>query len=144
MSDLSERISNVVEKSGLTKTAFASRLNVSQPFLSQICSGAKSPSDRTISDICREFHVDEVWLRTGVGEMRRPVSRSDEIAAFVGSVAFGNGIAQPVQSAVLSMLSRLTESEWELLAAKIDELHSLLHAGSDGSGPQKAEKEDQA
>ena len=144
MSSLSDRISLIVKKSGLTKTAFASRINVSQPLISRICSGEANPSDRTISDICREFHVDEVWLRTGVGEMRRPVSRSDEIAAFVGSVAFGNGIAQPVQSAVLAMLSRLTESEWELLAAKIDELHSLLHAGSDGSGPQKAEKEDQA
>ena len=68
MSELNERISSVVAMSGNTKTKFAEKINISQPYLSQLCSGAKLPSDRTIADICREFGVSETWLRTGVGE----------------------------------------------------------------------------
>lgn len=69
MEAIHSRIAEVVEHSGLTKTAFAQRLNVGQPFISQICSGKTNPSDRTIADICREFNVSEHWLRTGEGEM---------------------------------------------------------------------------
>lgn len=68
METISERISWCISDSGLTKTAFAERLNVSQPFISKLASGVSSPSDRTIADICREFGISEEWLRTGSGE----------------------------------------------------------------------------
>ena len=32
-------------------------------------SGENSPSDQTIALICKEFNVNEDWLRTGEGEM---------------------------------------------------------------------------
>ncbi len=68
METINDRIAWCVKDSGLTKTAFSERLNVSQAFISQLCSGSKMPSDRTIADICREFNISEVWLRTGEGE----------------------------------------------------------------------------
>lgn len=68
METISERISWCISDSGLTKTAFAERLNVSQPFISKLASGVSTPSDRTIADICREFGISEEWLRTGSGE----------------------------------------------------------------------------
>ena len=68
METINNRIAWCVKDSGLTKTAFAERINVGQPFISQLCSGTKTPSDRTIADICREFNISEVWLRTGEGE----------------------------------------------------------------------------
>ena len=88
------RISKVVEQSKLTKTAFANKLGISQPYLSQLCSGQKSPSDRTISDICREFGVDRVWLETGVGEPFRPVDRDEQIAAILTKAITGNESAR--------------------------------------------------
>lgn len=68
MDSISERIAWCIKDSGLTKTAFAKRINVSQPFVSQMTSGDSVPSDRTIADICREFRISEVWLRTGKGD----------------------------------------------------------------------------
>lgn len=65
---MKDRISRVIAHSGKTKTAFAKEINVSAAFVSQICSGAAKPSDRTIADICRIFGVDRIWLETGVGE----------------------------------------------------------------------------
>lgn len=65
---MKDRISYVIQKLGIKKTDFAKALCVSQSMVSLLCSGAAKPSYRTISDICRIFHVNEVWLRTGVGE----------------------------------------------------------------------------
>jgi transcriptional regulator with XRE-family HTH domain len=75
--NISDRISQVVKESGLTKTAFAKRINISQPYLSQLCGGGYTPSDRTIADISREFHVRREWLETGEGPMRLPEPHAD-------------------------------------------------------------------
>lgn len=80
MSSISERISWCIKDSGLTKTAFADKLNVSQSFISRLASGEKCPSDRTISDICEKFHISEVWLRTGEGA---PHIQIDEDVEFI-------------------------------------------------------------
>ena len=114
MSELNERIKEVIEKKGMKKTAFAERLNVSQAFISQLCSGASQPSDRTISDICREFGVSEKWLRTGDGEMLQPKSRNEELYEFASKVAEGD--PGSIQAQLLSVMSRLTDEQWEVLA----------------------------
>ena len=72
MSTINERIAQCIAITGLTKTAFAQRINLSQPHMSKIALGHSAPTDRTIADICREFNVNEVWLRTGEGEMFAP------------------------------------------------------------------------
>lgn len=80
METINDRIVWCVKDSKLTKTAFSEKLNVSQAFISQLCSGAKMPSDRTIADICREFNISELWLRTGEGE---PHIQRDEDEEFL-------------------------------------------------------------
>ena len=114
MDGLSERISAVIESLGMKKTAFAERLNVSQAFISQLCSGIKQPSDRTISDICREFNVSEEWLRTGAGDMFQPKSRNEELFEFAAKMAEGN--PKSIQAQLLTVMSRLTDEQWEVLA----------------------------
>lgn len=123
MSDLSQRISKVIDTIGIKKTIFAEKLNVSQAFVSQMCSGASQPSDRTIADICRTFDVNEDWLRTGEGEMFVQKSRDEQLAAFFGDVLSGE---PDFRRRFIAVLSRLNEDEWKLLenmAAKlVDEM----------------------
>lgn len=119
MSDLSNRISQVIDTLGLKKTVFAEKLNVSQAFVSQMCSGVKQPSDRTIADICRTFDVNEEWLRTGEGEMFVQKTRDEELAAFFGDVLSG----QPYfRQRFISALARLSADEWELLESMANKL----------------------
>lgn len=66
------RINEIVKKSGLTKTDFAKRLGLSQPHVSRLCSGETTPSDRTISDICRVFNVNRRYLEQGEEPMFLP------------------------------------------------------------------------
>lgn len=86
MSTINERIAAVVKASGMTKTAFAEKINVSQPHVSRMVSGESIPSDRTISDICRVFGVSEDWLRTGEGEMRLNLDREEELKSIFGDI----------------------------------------------------------
>ncbi|WP_297311587.1 helix-turn-helix transcriptional regulator [uncultured Oscillibacter sp.] len=66
---MNNRIAQVITALGIKKIEFAKKIGISSPFVSELCSGAKKASDRTITDICREFNVNETWLRTGEGEM---------------------------------------------------------------------------
>lgn len=107
-----ERIQAILAAKNIKKVEFAKKLNISQPFASELCSGAKSPSDRTIVDICREFNVSESWLRTGEGEMFRELSRDEELAKFFGEVSFGES---DFKRRFISVLAQLDESGWKLL-----------------------------
>lgn len=113
MNELSKRISTLIESLGLKKTAFADKINVSQAFVSQLCAGTKQPSDRTIADICREFNVNEEWLRTGQGEMFKPLSRSEVIAGFAGELLKTE--EDSFKRRLIELLAELDESEWEML-----------------------------
>ncbi len=111
MEHLSERIVELIKALGIKKTVFARTLNVSQAFVSQLCSGERVPSDRTIADICREFDVSEEWLRTGTGPMFVEKTRDEELAEFFGHVLARDDFKQRL----LAALSRLDESEWGML-----------------------------
>ena len=78
MESINNRIAWCVIDSGLTITDFAARINFSQSFISRLVSGEKLPSDRTIADICREFNISEVWLRTGAGEPHMERDKDEE------------------------------------------------------------------
>lgn len=41
---MNERIKKIIEELGLKKVDFANRLHISQPFASELCSGAKAPA----------------------------------------------------------------------------------------------------
>ena len=99
----------------MTKTAFAKRINVSQGLVSQICSGTTTPSDRTISDICREFRVNEKWLRTGEGEMEICDSQREKLEIFFADVLAS---CPDARSALVAALCDVPE-EFYVLAAEL-------------------------
>ena len=69
LDSIGERIGKLIESLGIKKVRFAERLKIDQSYVTQLTSGKRNPSERTISDICREFNVREEWLRNGSGEM---------------------------------------------------------------------------
>lgn len=120
MDTISARIAAVIKASGLTKTAFAERLNVSQSFVSRLAVGASVPSDRTILDICREFNVSERWLRTGEGEMFVQLSREEEITRFAMEIIRDPG--SEFQRQLLTTMARLEPAQWKLMEQMLDQL----------------------
>ncbi len=66
---MKDRIREVREHFGLSMEKFGSRIGIGKASISLLESGKNNPSIQTIALICREFGVNEQWLRTGEGEM---------------------------------------------------------------------------
>lgn len=120
---MKDRIILVIADSGLTKSRFADRLKITPAFLSQICSGVRMPSDRTISDICREFRVNETWLRTGEGEMRTSSTQRDYLEQFFSDVLTS---APDARSDCLAAMAKLPPEFWGMLTDCAREIVSNL------------------
>lgn len=115
-----QRIIEIRKHYGLNQEQFAEKLNLSRSFINQIEVGKRNVSDRTIADICREFHVSETWLRTGEGEMFTTISRSEEIAGWIGNILTDE--QAEFKRRFVSVLTRLTEDEWAFIERKAREL----------------------
>ena len=66
---LNERLKKLRRTLDLTQQAFSDKLGVKRNTVGQWEIGRNEPSDAIIFSICREFNVNEDWLRTGNGEM---------------------------------------------------------------------------
>lgn len=117
---LNERIKLLRKTLGLSQDEFGRRLGVTRGAITNIEFNKTDPKPLFVGLICREFGVSEAWLRTGEGEMFVQLSRDEEIAAFVGSV-IGDEDAV-FKRRFISMLSKLNESQWELLEQMVDKL----------------------
>ena len=117
---MNERIALVRKSLGLTQEKFAEQVGLSRNFMWMIESGTRVPSDRTISDICREFNVNETWLRTGEGEMFNQITRSEKIAAFIGDITENEG--DDFKRRFVEMLAELEPEDWKLLERMAEKL----------------------
>ena len=113
---MNERISFIIKSLGIKKVEFATALNLSGAMISKLCSGDGAPSDRTVSDICRIFNVNEIWLRTGVGEPFVQLSRDEEIAAILGSAIAGSSSSR---DRLIRALARLPDDAFPIIEAAI-------------------------
>ncbi len=107
------RIKEVRKSAGLTQQEFADRLGIPRSNVGGYETGARAPADAAVKLICREFHINELWLRTGEGKMTAPVNRDAELAAFLGEVMRGE--SEDFRRRLLAVLSRLDFEEWKLL-----------------------------
>ena len=82
---MNERIKKVRKALDLTQQEFAERIGMKRNSIALIEKG-RNTSDQTVFAICREFNVNEEWLRTGAGEMFKaaPSSVLDALAEQYG------------------------------------------------------------
>lgn len=101
----------------LTLVEASARLGISNQSLSAIETGKNNPSDQTIRSICREFGVNELWLRYGEegGEMYQQKSREEELGALLKSVLADR--PEAFRSRLLTALLRFDPdgAEWQVL-----------------------------
>ena len=84
---MKNRIHELRKDLHLSQEQFADNLGLSRNFISLVEKGDRNISDRTISDICRLYKVNEDWLRTGEGQMYVELTRESEIAEITLALA---------------------------------------------------------
>ena len=112
---MQSRIREIRKAMNLTQTDFGMRIGVRGNTVTGYETGQRVPSDAVIVSICREFNVNEHWLRTGEGEMFVQIARDEEIMRFVGNVMHGE--EDNFRRRFLLALSRLPAERWNDIEA---------------------------
>lgn len=110
---MNTRIAYIRKESNLTQQEFADRLGLTKNYVSLIETGGRKPSERTLSDICREFGCNEIWLKTGDGDPFQEESRQEQIMRFAAQTVNGS---DEFKKAFVSMLAKMDADDWENLA----------------------------
>ena len=86
--NVGDRIKKIRKSLDLTQEAFASRIGSVQNTITGYESGRRNPSSPVISLICKEFNVNEEWLRNGTGSMFEEMSKDQQLAEFVSKIFY--------------------------------------------------------
>lgn len=110
---IGERVKELRKQINLTQQAFADRLNLKRNTVGSYEVNVVEPSGRTISDICREFNVNETWLRTGEGEMFNQITQSEKLAAFLADITANE--EDSFKRQFVEVLADLEPEDWKFL-----------------------------
>lgn len=66
---MKNRIKQIRKANNLTQVEFGEKIGVKGNTVTNYETGLRTPTDAVMLSICREFHVNEDWLRNGVGDM---------------------------------------------------------------------------
>lgn len=117
---MKDRLKKLRKSLDLTQQAFADKIGMKQNTIAQYEMGRTIPSDAIIFSICREFNVNENWLRTGEGDMFMEMSRDEQIEEFIGDLLHGE--EDSFKRRLISGLSALDENGWKVLEDFLDSI----------------------
>ncbi len=110
---MKERLKQLRKTLDLTQQEFAEKLGIKRSTMATYESGRNEPIDAVISLICREFDVNEHWLRTGTGEMFTHQTDDEQLTSFIVKILANKSTS--FKRKFISMLSALDESDWDVL-----------------------------
>ena len=123
---MNERFKQVRKALGLTQSEFGKSLGISNTAISKIEKGENNVSESNIISICREFGVNEEWLRTGAGgeeNMFIKLSAYDKAYNRFGYVMENASASKKVAlTMLLELVYRTSDEEWNLIMKEIDEI----------------------
>ena len=118
-----ERVNAVRRAKGMTMEQFGERIGIQKSAISKIEKDRVNLSDQTVRSICREFSVNEVWLRTGEGgddNMFTKISADDRFSLNLGK------LSQSDNEFAKNMLNAIAETEPEKLKIIEDFMKACL------------------
>ena len=113
----------------MSQEEFGKRIGIeSRAHISALENGNRTITERIIKDVCREFNVNEQWLRTGEGEPFRERPLSEEVGYYVEDLLDYEGHGNPFYDAIIEMMKEYTELD-EKSQAVIREYFRNVAAG---------------
>lgn len=117
---MKSRIKKIRRELEMTQQEFADKLGVKRNNIAGYETGSRSPSDAVISLICKQFDINEEWLRTGVGEMFIPLTKDKQISTFINNALKDEPAS--FRRRLISSLMLLKEDDWVKLGEIVDNL----------------------
>lgn len=108
---MKDRIKMVRKAVGLTQQAFADKLGIKQNTVALYEMGRSGVSDGIITSICREFNVNETWLRTGEGEMFRKRTDNEILTEFAADLVFEAD--DSFKKAIVTTFAKMDDDTWD-------------------------------
>lgn len=152
---MNERIKELRLLLGLNQSEFGARIGLRQTSIANYEKGLRQPLDTVITSICREFGVNEEWLRTGEGPQFVEITRAEQIQQMVDDIMRDH--PEAFRRRFVTALAGLDQNGWIALENFIDsvtdqedidstkKLHEDLdrqlaeeEAHADGSGASQA------
>ncbi len=107
---MNKRVKELRKSLGLTMEKFGKRLGVTKVAISNIEKGNRNITEQMFKSICREFNVNEEWLRTGKGDMHIGLNNDDALIQWANSI-FKEQTSSFRKSFVAAM-SAWTDDDW--------------------------------
>lgn len=117
---MNNRISLIRKETGLSRASFGKRIGVSGDVVNNLERGRVEIKEHMILLICKEFDVNETWIRTGEGEMFLGSDRDKLLANFTMQMLTHTN--EETVNRFVSALSKLDVEQWELIANMADAL----------------------
>ena len=111
---MQNRIKELRKSLNLNQTEFGAKLGIAASTVAGYETGIRAVSDAMIKSICREYSINETWLRTGYGEMRAPRSDAAELGELIRTRLYNS--PDSFQTALVRMLLRLDPEGPEMKA----------------------------
>lgn len=123
-----ERIRAIRNHFDLTLEKFGERIGMKKSSLSQLENGVNSLTEQTLKSICREFNVNETWLRTGNGEMFNEMDSMDIAFNRFGHI-MGNASNQKkaVLAALVEMMYYFPDDKWDYVYKQFENCLNEAH-----------------
>lgn len=119
METIHDRIKKVRLSEKLDQEQFSISLNLKRNSISLIENKKRNPSDRTIADLCREFNINEDWLRTGNGgdeNMYFHLTSSEKAYNKFGYIMENSAPSKKAAlSILLELLYEFPDEKWDLI-----------------------------
>lgn len=109
--ELSDRIKLLRNELKMTQDDFGGKINLTKFAISNYENGRTGIPERVISDIVREFNVNESWLRTGEGSMFIELPINNVVA----TTARFLGKKDPTFEAIVQLYSEMTPEDREAM-----------------------------
>lgn len=79
---MNTRIKQLRKTLSLTQSDFGAKIGLTGAAITRIEKGNNNPSEQTVLSICREFNVNEEWLRTGNGDIFEQLTESEKLMKY--------------------------------------------------------------
>ena len=107
------RVKELRKALGLSGEKFGEKIGLTRSAISDIERERNGLSDSNVLAICREFNVNEEWLRFGTGEMFKDMTLDEEIISFIGDIQWD--VSNTFKKRFVSAIAKLNEEEWKVL-----------------------------